>query len=375
MGSAIAFHLARRGAKVLGLERHAVGHPHGSSHGHSRVIRQAYFEDPAYVPLLRRAYQLWHELELLSGTRLLHLTGGLMLGTRGSPVLEGSLASARQHQLPHELLEAPAIRKRFPALAPTEEYFGLYETVAGVVCPEAATRAHADQAERHGAHLHWHEPALDWISDGDRVRVTTRQGTYHARQLVLSPGAWAPSLFRMNLPLRITQQTLYWFEPMGGLEPFRLGHFPVYIWQHQPGEEFYGFPAMPLDGDPGGVKVAYFYRNLPIDPDSPRTPVSQAEVEQMRWVLRERIPSLPGRLIHAQRCLYTETPDHHFVIDRHPALANVCLVSPCSGHGYKFCTVVGEIVADLVMQGQTRHPISLFSVSRQQLSTAAGLPG
>jgi sarcosine oxidase len=363
MGSAAAFHLANRGVKVLGLEQFTPAHTRGSSHGHSRVIRQAYFEDPAYVPLLIRAYELWDNLQTQFGEQLLFVTGGLMIGERSSDVFQGSLRSAREHDLVHEVLDADAIRRRFPELAPTTEV-GLFESVAGIVRPEAAVRAHLQLAESYGAELHFEEPVVTWRATANHVEVRTQSGTYEAGRLIVAPGAWASQLFQQPLPLRVTQQTLYWFEPYSSLDLFRPPHFPIYIWQTHPGDEFYGFPALSLPGDPGGVKVAYFYRNLSAVPGEPTRPISNQDIEEMRSILRDRIPNLPGKLIHATRCLYTETPDHHFVICQHTDHSHVILASPCSGHGFKFCSVVGEILADLAFNGTTRHPIELFDPKR-----------
>lgn len=363
MGSSAAYHLARRGAHVLGLEQFTPGHSLGSSHGHSRVIRQAYFEDPAYVPLLLRAYELWSNLERESGTSLVQITGGLMIGMESSAVFQGSLRSAQQHQLHHEVLDAEQINRRFPELHPSREV-GLYESLAGVVRPEAAIRAHLHLAQKWGCEIHGEEPVLDWRADETSVRVTTGKQVYQAKRLIITSGAWASRMIQQPLPLRVTEQTLYWFEPLSSLDLFRPPHFPIYIWQTSPHEEFYGFPAMDFPDDPGGVKVAFFYRNREIDPDRPRSDVEPSEIAQMREVLRDRIPNLSGKLLCAKRCLYTETPDHHFLIDRHSEAKNVIIASPCSGHGYKFCSVIGEILADLAINGATRHPIDLFRMDR-----------
>ena len=259
MGSAAAYHLARRGKRVLGIEQFTAAHDRGSSHGHSRVIRQAYFEHPAYVPLLLRAYELWRELEMESEKSLLTITGGLMIGPPDSPVFQGSLASALTHHLPHEILDAAQIHRRFPALTPSDEIVALFERAAGFVRPEAAITAHLQRAAAHGAQLHFEEPVVSWKANELGVQVTTQRATYEAEQLILAPGAWGPRIFNFDLPLRVTLQTLFWFEPTGGIEPFLPDRFPIYIWQSKPGEEFYGFPAQVESGNvPGGVKVAYF---------------------------------------------------------------------------------------------------------------------
>jgi sarcosine oxidase len=363
MGSATACELARRGKRVLGLERFTPAHDRGSSHGRSRVIRQAYFEDPAYVPLLLRAYERWEELQRDSGLSVLTITGGLMLGPEQGPTFAGTLRSARQWSLHHEVLDAAEIRRRFPPLQPGPGLVGFYETKAGFVHPENSVWAHLQQALRRGADLHFDEPALAWTADARGVAVTTGRGRYEAGRLVVTAGAWAPGLLRdLALPFKVTRQTLYWFDPVGGESAFVVGRFPIYIWEMEDGEQFYGFPAQP--GVPG-VKVAFFYRGPEVDPDGLSRLVGEAEVVAMREALAPRIPALGGGGLRATAtCLYTEVPDHHFVIAPHPAHENVIVGSPCSGHGYKFCSVVGEILADLALEGRTRHDIGLFDPAR-----------
>lgn len=351
MGSAAAAHVAARGKRVLGLEQFRPGHTEGSSHGRSRVIRLAYFEDPAYVPLLRRAYELWRQLERDTGRHLLQMTGGLMIGAPDSDVVAGSLRSAQEHDLAHEMLDAADIHRRFPPLTPRQGIVAFYEKEAGSLFPEESNKAHLDVATQHGAELHFEEPVIDWRVRLGGVEVVTNRGRYHADRLILSPGAWAASLFKIpRLPLEVEPQVLYWFSPMGGAAPFGPERFPIYIWDVGGGVQFYGFPA----DDQRRVKVAFFR--------------SQTKDEHsMRAALAPCIPALAaGTLVDSVWCKYTLTPDHHFVIDRHPDYPEVVVASPCSGHGYKFASVIGEILADLATSGSTRHPIRLFALSRFQ---------
>lgn len=350
MGSAAAAHLASRGQRVLGLEQFQPAHDQGSSHGRSRVIRLAYFEHPAYVPLLRRAYELWRRLETDTGRRVLQMTGGLMIGAPDSGVVSGSLRSAREHGLAHELLDAGQINRRFPPLTPRRGTVGFYESDAGCLFPEEAIRAHLDVAVDHGAHVHFDEPVADWrVTASGTVEVTTSRACYEAGRIVLAPGAWASPLFKLpDLPLTVEPQQLYWFEPSGGSSAFAPGRFPIYIWDLGDGVQFYGFPS----DDDERVKVAFFRSKM------------NGEAA-MRDALRPCIPALSeGRLVETAHCKYTLTPDHHFVIGRHPQHEQVVIASPCSGHGYKFASVIGEILADLAVDGATRHPIDLFSPVR-----------
>ncbi|HEU5088969.1 MAG TPA: N-methyl-L-tryptophan oxidase, partial [Roseiflexaceae bacterium] len=232
MGSATAYQLAKRGQRVLGLERFGPAHANGSSHGKSRIIRQAYFEDPAYVPLLLRAYELWEETEREAGEELLTITGGLMIGSPTSRTISGSLRSAQQHGLYHEMLDAADIRRRYPPLRPEPGVVALYERKAGFLRPEASVAAHLRLAERYGAELHFDEPALSWEARPDGVRVSTARGVYEASRLVVSVGPWAPEILAdLGLPLVIERNVLVWFEPIGGREPFLPDRFPIYIWE------------------------------------------------------------------------------------------------------------------------------------------------
>jgi len=365
MGSAAAFHLARRGKRVLGLERFSAPHDRGSSHGHSRMIRQAYFEDPAYVPALLRSYDLWAELERESGQRLLTTTGGLMLGRVGSPVVAGSLLSAQQHSLPHKLLDADAIRSSYPLLNVADDTVALYEQRAGVLMPEACITAHLEGAARHGAELRFEQPVLSWEADpsGDGVRVTTALGSYTASRLVLTPGPWAPEVLAdLDLPLLVERQVMYWLDPVGGHELFMASQMPVFIWDISDDLQFYGFPIM--NGMAGGVKLGYFRMGEPCTPETIDRRVHDDEIAQLRRTVAQYLPAANGRLLETATCMYTTTPDHHFILALHPHHPQVAIASPCSGHGFKFATVIGEILADLASEGVTSHPIGLFTPGR-----------
>ncbi|HZC85058.1 MAG TPA: N-methyl-L-tryptophan oxidase, partial [Rubrobacter sp.] len=256
MGSATAYQLAARGKRVLGLEKHPPAHDRGSSHGRSRIIRQAYFEDPAYVPLLRRAYELWERLERETDQELMTLTGGLMIGHREDELVSGSVRSAQAYGLPYELLDAGEIRARFPPFSPGPETVALYERKAGFVRPEETVKAHLDRAGSLGADLRFEEPVLSWEASGEGVRVETPAGPYEAERLVISPGAWAPQLLAdLRIPLEVERQVMYWFEPTSGLEPFLPDRFPIFIWEPDDGNKFYGFPAQDNDRS---VKAAFF---------------------------------------------------------------------------------------------------------------------
>jgi sarcosine oxidase len=368
MGSAAAAQLAQRGQRVLGLDQFDFLHDRGSSHGASRVIRLAYFEHPSYVPLLLRAYELWTQLEQDTDRSLLSMTGGLMIGRPDSDVVSGSLRSARAHGLPHEILDAAEIRRRFPPLTPADDDVALYETRAGVLRAEECVEALQQKAIADGADLRSNERVLEWQAEsGDEgVVVRTESETFQARHLVLTPGPWASSMFDLpGLPLTVERQVLFWFAPVGGVSAFSPTQFPIYIWDVGGRTQFYGFPSMP--GPPFGVKVAFFRSGdeKPVAPDAVDRTVNPSEVEGMRAALLNRLPALAsGALVQTVTCLYTLTPDHHFVVGCHPAHPQVTIASPCSGHGFKFATVIGEIIADLAIDGETRHDIDLFRPAR-----------
>jgi sarcosine oxidase len=364
MGSAAAYRLAGRGLRVLGLDRYPPAHDQGSSHGGSRITRQAYFEDPAYVPLLLRAAELWPDAEAASGRTIVHLTGGVMVGRPDSRTVAGSLRSAQEWDLPHELLDAAEIRRRWPTMAPAPDEVALYERGAGLVIPEESVAAHLRLAARAGAELHHEEAVTGWQAQpGGGVRVTTGRGTYTADQLVICPGAWAPELLGgLSVPFGIERQVQYWFAPAGGIAPFRAERHPIYIWEAGGGRQFYGFPSF---ADPAeGIKVAFFRGGQTCTPGTIDRTVAAGEVEAMRAFVAPRMPDLPGTFLRAVTCMYTNTPDEHFVIARHPAHEQVVVACGFSGHGFKFVPVVGEIVADLVADGATTHPIGLFDPRR-----------
>ncbi len=365
MGSATAYQLAWRKKKVLGLEQFTPAHNQGSSHGATRVIRHAYYEDPAYVPLLLRAYELWRQIESETGTSVLSEVGGLMIGTPECEVVKGSTYSARKYGLAHEILDAKELRRRFPPLRPDSNTIALYEKKAGFVRPEESVKAHLDRAQQLGATLRFEEPVLRWEPVQDRVRVTTAQGSYEAARLVISPGAWAPDILAdLGLPLEVERQILFWFDPVGGVEPFLPERFPIFIWEAEGNATPYGFPA--IDGPTGGVKIA-FYRAPETKLCTPQTidrTVYPREIEQMRDAIKDRIPALNSTFLKAATCMYTNTPDKNFIITLHPQHPQVVVACGFSGHGYKFCSVVGEICADLATIGATQHDLNLFRIDR-----------
>jgi sarcosine oxidase len=355
MGSAAAFHLAKRGQRVLALDRFAPPHGFGSSHGQTRIIREAYFEHPVYVPLVQRAYELWTELEQASGCELFRQTGGLMIGRPDSAVVSGARRSAQDHRLEHRILSAAEVRRQFPALRPTDEMTAVWEPRAGILFPEACIAAHLMMARREGATLRCDEPVVRWEPEGDGVRVFTGGGEYSARQMLLTAGSWTKALLPdWNLPLSVERQVQFWFEPKLP-DAFLPDRCPVHLWEYEPGQYFYGFPDL---GD--GVKVAVHHQGEVTGPDSIRREVAPSDVDSMRRLIERFLPGANGALRSAVVCMYTNTPDSHFLLDRLPGFPQVLVASPCSGHGFKFSSSIGEGLAEWLIAGRARFDLELF---------------
>ena len=369
MGSAALAHLAARGKRVLGLEQFSPGHALGSSHGGSRIIRQAYFEDPAYVPLVLRAYELWAELERQTGRQLFLRTGGLMAGGRGSDVVAGALRSAREHGLKHEPLTSAEIRRRFPVTRPRDDEEAVYEPDAGVLFPEECVLACIQAAVAAGAEARFGTPATGWEATSGGVRVTTPTGEVEAERLVITAGPWLGTVAgELGLPLQVERQVMLWWEPSASASHFAPGRFPIWILGRRGELHMYGFPALPGQG----VKAAFHHGGATVDPHTVNRAVSEDEVEGARQALSGWLPDAVGRHLRAAVCMYTNTPDEHFIITPHPRHQNVVLAGGFSGHGFKFAPTVGEILADLALDGHTRHPIALFSPARFTVADTRG---
>jgi len=355
-GSAAAAHLATRGARVLGLEALGRGHTNGSSGGLTRVIRLAYYEHPDYVPLLKRAWTLWRELESATGEELLRQTGGVYVGPRDGELVGGSLRSAREHALGHELLDPAALRARLPLFRFDPDWWGLAEATAGYLLADKAIAAHLALAERHAAELRFEERVTAWTRDGDGVCVTTDRGTYRAAKLVIAAGAWNPKLLPVIAPLlQVKRVPLFWFEPVADRDA--LARLPVYIVDAGLGHGCYGFPYLADQG----LKIATHGAGTPADPDSVDREVHPADEAPIREFIRQRLPVADGPVRMTKICMYTVTPDEHFIVDVDGAVA---YASACSGHGFKFASVMGEVLADLALDGTTAHPIGFLSASR-----------
>jgi sarcosine oxidase len=362
MGSATLYHLARAGHRVLGLEQFARGHHLGSSHGDSRIIREQYFEHPLYVPLVQRAYVLWRELEDETGQSLMTITGGLMIGPREGMVVSGTIRSATAHGLPYEMLTSAEVHARFPAFELREDLTAVWDPRCGFLLPEACNAAHLDGAAKAGGEAHFEEPVLEWMPDGDGVRVDTIAGSYLADRLLLTAGAWNRELLAsLDLPLSIERQVAFWLDPDETQVSYDREHFPIFAYEFKRDTICYGFPRLAQ-----GVKASIMHDGkIAATPYKVRRTVADDESDPVRAALQPILPSLSkARLLDSGVCLFTNTPDHDFVIDFHPQYHQVVVSSPCSGHGFKFASVIGEIQSELLTTGQTRFDLSPFQIGR-----------
>lgn len=360
MGSAAAMHLSARGLRVIAFDRFAVPNTMGSSHGLTRIIRIAYYEHPSYVPLLVRAAELWSELERRSGERLFVRTGSIDASAPGDPVFEGSLRSCEMHGLRHEVLTSQEVTRRFPGYRLPPEHVAVLQPDGGFLIPESAVAAHARLATADGAIIRPLERALAWEERGSGVEVTTERATYSADHLVLSAGSWLrdliPAYARLLEPER---QVVAWFE-IADPSKFAPERFPVFNLTVEEGR-YYGFPE---SGSPGFKVGRYHHLGERVHPDSVDRGVHEADIEVLRMFARRYFPEGAGPVLETSVCLFTNTPDEHFIIDRLPGCERVHVVSACSGHGFKFASVVGEIVADLVTAGESRFDLELFAIER-----------
>jgi sarcosine oxidase len=367
MGSAAIYHLASRGRRVLGLERYDIPTAMGSSHGITRLIRLAQYEDPTYVPFVRRAYDLWKELELRTGRRLMHETGTLNAGLPSSQVFQGALRSCVAHDLPYEVLTSAEIAARFSAMRFPPSVVGVYEREGGYLVPEECIVTHVEEAQRLGAEVHGRERVVEWNTTRAGVRVRTNRATYEAHELVISVGAWADQLVDLARGVVITErQVIGWFQPSRP-EVFKPERMPTFVLEVEEGH-YYGFP---IHGIPGFKIGRYHHREerCSID-DLDREPHLEDEAV-LRPVVERYFPDGAGPILSMAVCTFSLTPDGNFIIDRHPTRPGVTLAIGFGGHGFKFATAVGESVADLVTDGRTRLDLSLFRADRPALQGAA----
>jgi len=361
MGSATTYYLAKQGCRVLALEQFNIGHELGSAHGVNRIIRLAYAEDPAYVPLLRRAYDLWREMEQHAGERLLFITGGMDIGPADGTMVTGSLRSCREHDIPHEVLDAAEMHRRFPGYQVPAEMVAVYQADGGFVLPERSIVDHIVAAQALGAEAHGCEGVIEWRGEGGGVAVRTDHDTYYADRLVITAGAWAaqavPLLKGVAQPER---QVMIWTQPLRP-ELFSPAAFPIFNMQAADGH-FYGFP---IHGVPGFKLGKFHHRGEQVDPIRMNRECDREDEAVLREGVERYFPEAAGPTLAMKVCLFTNSPDGHFILDLHPEFPQVSIAAGFSGHGFKFATVIGEILADFAIEGGcSRWDLSLFRLNR-----------
>lgn len=362
MGSAALYHAAKRGLHVLGIDQNSqIPHDHGSHHGHTRIIRQAYFEDPAYVPLVLRAYELWDQLSHDVGEQILVKTGGLMLGAERTEVISGALQSAIQHHLPYEKFTSLEVMKRFPVFSLDQDQVGIYEPEAGYLWTERAIRGHLKEAVRLQASISLAAKMHDWSArDGGHVILHVNGETLTTSKLIITVGAFAKELLP-TLPLTVERQVPLWIDAGRS-----LAHLPIYICDDsdREGVPFYGFPMI----EDQGLKIAFHHHGETCTPKTLDRTISQRDINMMRSTLQRRLPSLADRdMLSGSVCMYTNTPDSHFIIGEHPKSSDVILGLGFSGHGFKFAPAIGEWLVKIVC-GETNNYVSnIFSPLRWEL--------
>ncbi len=373
MGSATAYQLARKGHRVLGIDRHSPPHVHGSTHGDTRITRLGIGEGAQYTPLAMRSHEIWRDLERETGRTLLTTNGLLVLSsaaktsrTHVENFFANTIAAARKYEIPHELWDAAQIRRRFPQFNVAHDEAGYFEPSAGFLRPEECVRVTLDLARQHGAELHRDERALAFDASDSGVTVTTDHGAYSADRLIVTAGPWLPELVgdAVTRHLTIYRQVLCWFDIDGPVAPFLPENFPVFIWELQGKKQgIYGFPA--IDGARGGVKVATEQYDGTTSPETVERRVSDPEVRALyQEYIAPNISGLSGRCVKATTCLYTVTPDFGFLIDTLPNADRVIIASPCSGHGFKHSAAIGEALSEWVIEGGSRLDLGAFSMKR-----------
>lgn len=367
MGSSACYHLAKAGVKVLGLEQSTIVHQQGSHHGQSRIIRKAYFEHPDYVPLLKRSYQLWKELSEVSGEMLYTQTGLLYAGRPDGGLMKGIHDSAERHHISIQSGSPRKLGSAYPVLNLPDHFEIILEREAGFLSPEKCIRAYASQAEKRGATIKTNEKVLGWKTSGTGIEVSTAHGIYHAEKLVITGGPWSSQLLPgMDKHLKVTRQTVFWID-VKNPELFALNKFPCWLAEHEDtGEFFYGFPILPekIYGAPSGLKFAQHNPGQTVNPDAVNRNISDIEKESLRSIVEKFFPGQFSGIRHAHVCLYTYSPDEHFIIDALPDNPRVVYAAGFSGHGFKFSSVVGEVLTDLALKGKSEQPVDFLNLSR-----------
>jgi sarcosine oxidase len=363
IGSAVVAHAARRNLRVLGIDQFSMPNRRGSSHGVTRILRVGLHEGPTYVPLVLRALELWRDLGKEIGTPIFHNNGSFDIAPPESPIFRGSKAACEKHNLRHEILDAKETHRRFPGVTPDPGMMAVYQPESGFVLSELAIEAHLNVALAAGAELHGHETVVSWTKKGDTYTITTDRGSYESAAIVVSTGAWAGRMLApFKIPIKTERQVVGWFQPTEDPELFTPARMPSWIIDSAALGHFYG---LPIHGIPGFKLSRFFYGDI-IDPKDRVPEATREEEEIMRVFLRRYFPKADGPVMTLGATFFENTPDRDFVIDRLPGHDSLWLAVGFSGHGYKYCSAIGEVMVDLVTTGTAKFDLSPFRVSRFQ---------
>jgi len=360
IGSAALWQVAKRGARVLGIDRFDPPHDRGSSHGHTRVIRQAYFEHADYVPLVLESYRGWRELEEVSGKRLFHQVGLIEIGPKDGIVVPGVLQAAVTHGLSVNPMTPQEIAREWPGFTFPDNFGGVFESSAGYLLVEDCVRAHLEAAREAGAEVLPNTEVVSWMADSREVRVRTANDEFVAERLIIAAGAWAGKLLAdLRVPLIVRRKSLFWFATEAPDYDVASG-CPIYLFE-LPDGVFYGFPKL----DDRGVKFAEHSGGRAVeDPLAVDRAIDQWEQQRLADVLRAYLPGVSERVTDHATCMYTMSPDENFIVDRHPQHEHVVFAAGLSGHGFKFAPALGTVLAQLALDGSTKLPVEFLSIGR-----------
>ena len=360
MGSAASYYLSKNGVKVLGLDTYEPPHKLGSSHGHTRVIREAYHEGTSYVPIVKRAYELWNELDHEIEDKLILEYGGMYLGDDGK-YLSDAKKSAKKYDIPIKEFSSKEIKEKYNILNPPNNFKGLLENRSGAVFPEKAISNFLSKSINNGSSHNYNEKVIGWEKQSKFYKVETDKNNYFAEKLIFSSGAWIKNLVpSLKLPVKIERQVLFWFDPIKYKDKFHYSNMPNTGWDLDNGMEFYTQPNI----ENKGFKVAMHHNGKFISENDLNRESNADDLSIVKNFLEEYIPSANGKLIDSRVCVYTNTPDLDFIIDFYPNDENIIICSPCSGHGFKFTPAIGEICSELVINNRTNYDLREFSIKR-----------
>ena len=368
MGSATSYYLAKRGYKILGLEQFDISHEFGSHAGQSRIIRKAYFEHPGYVPLLERAYENWEALEWETGKQVYYKTGLLYAGNPTNEIITGVKRTAGLYNIDLDQMNIAAAADQFPQFKFPDDFEILFEPEAGFITPEKAIRLYASQAKKNGAAIHSNEKVINWEKERNTILVKTDKQTYQCDKLIITAGAWAGKMIPgLADRIKVTRQFVAWIKTKND-DQFELNKFPC--WMISDDEKhgcYYGFPFLDTEkfGEPAGLKLAHHFPNDVTDPDKVDRQATENDIENLKYCLDKYLPGVFDSILHTKICLYANSPDENFIIDKLPDYEeNVSIACGFSGHGFKFASVVGEILADLAINGRSDLPIEFLNANR-----------